>query len=246
MQRKKQMKELQPRSDRLMSPGRWEMKKMRNELLQGNINSSGSSNLCDSGGGSRNRGSIGAVDSSSSSNARLSGGLVVGAIPGDVAGLGALVANLASRAQGTAVRSSAVARNVTLSITLVLDSQKPQSSSTYELAAGVALHGLSLAVTGKVVGATALVASGSTRVAAISTTEAAVECPARCTGTPGSTSGRSRAVTLVTSQSVMFGSPKCRDKSLDTYSKVARLTAVIATTVRAVEAQRGTIRLNVA
>ena len=96
---------------------------MRNEWLHGDINSSGSSNLCDSGGGSRNRGSIGAVDSSSSSSsssdARLSGGLVVRAIPGDVAGLGALVANLASRAQGAAVGSSAVARNVALNITLV-------------------------------------------------------------------------------------------------------------------------------
>lgn len=37
-----------------------------------------------------------------------------------------------------------------------------------------------------------------------------------------------------------------QERDFKIYSKVARLAAVVATTVRAVEAQRGTIRLNVA
>lgn len=62
-----------------------------------------------------------------------------------MAGLAALVAGLSGRVEGTAVGGGAVARDVT------------------ELAAGVALHGLSLAITGEVVGATALVAGSRAR-----------------------------------------------------------------------------------
>lgn len=81
--------------------------------------------LCDGGGGSRRNGSsLGGLHGSSGSRSglsssgvglgRLSRGLVVGAIPRDVTGLGAFVANLASRAQGTAVGRSAVTRDVAL------------------------------------------------------------------------------------------------------------------------------------
>lgn len=59
--------------------------------------------------------------------------------------LTALVAGLASGVERATVGSSAVSGDVT------------------ELAAGVALHSLSLAVTSKVVGTTALVASGRAR-----------------------------------------------------------------------------------
>ncbi len=89
------------------------------------------------------------------------GGLLLGAVARDVAGLTALVAGLAGSVEGTAVGGGAVAGDVT------------------ELAAGVALHGLSLAIAGKVVGATALVAGSRARAAGEATTrEAAVAATA--------------------------------------------------------------------
>lgn len=85
------------------------------------------------------------------------GGLL-GAIARDVASLAALVAGLASSVQGAAVGSSAIPGDVA------------------ELAASIALHGLSLAIASEVVGATALVASSGTRtVGEASTTIAADE-----------------------------------------------------------------------
>jgi hypothetical protein len=71
-----------------------------------------------------------------------------------VAGLAALVAGLAGGVERTTVGGGAVARNVA------------------KLAAGIALHGLSLAVTGEVVGATALVASRRARAASEAATTA--------------------------------------------------------------------------
>lgn len=67
--------------------------------------------------------------------------------------------------------------------------------NTYQLAAGVALHSLSLAVTGEVVRATALVAGSSTGVS-VSSTETAVESAAGSSRGPGSTGSRSGAVAL--------------------------------------------------
>lgn len=74
-----------------------------------------------------------------------------------MASLGTLVADLAGGAERAAVGGSAVARDVA------------------ELTAGVALHSLSLAVTGEVVGATTLVAGSGTRVALEATAETALE-----------------------------------------------------------------------
>lgn len=67
-------------------------------------------------------------------------GVLLRAVARDVSRLAAAVARLAGRVEGAAARSRAVARDVA------------------ELAASVALHGLRLAVTGKVVRASALVA----------------------------------------------------------------------------------------
>jgi hypothetical protein len=78
-----------------------------------------------------------------------------------VASLTALVASLASSAEGTSVGSRAVPRDVT------------------ELAAGVALHSLGLAIPGEVVGSTALVASCRAGHTAISTAPKAAESTAR-------------------------------------------------------------------
>ncbi|KAH6962282.1 hypothetical protein BKA56DRAFT_181374 [Ilyonectria sp. MPI-CAGE-AT-0026] len=72
---------------------------------------------------------------------RVGDGVLLSAVPRDVASLATLVAGLSSSIERTAVGGGAVARDVA------------------QLAAGVALHGLSLAVAGKVVRTTALVAS---------------------------------------------------------------------------------------
>lgn len=90
------------------------------------------------------------------------------AVAGNVTGLGTLVADLPGGAERATVGGGAVAGDVA------------------QLAAGVALHGLSLAVTGEVVGTATLVAGGSTRVAA-KATEALV-ATAR-TGATASTGG---------------------------------------------------------
>lgn len=84
--------------------------------------------------------------------------------------MGALVADFAGRAEWATVRGGTVAGDVA------------------QLAAGIALHGLGLAVTSEVVGTTTLVAGCSARVAA----KAAAETLVATTGTgatasPGST-----------------------------------------------------------
>ena len=61
-----------------------------------------------------------------------------------------------------------------------------------ELAAGVAFHGLSLAIAGKVVGSTALVAGGRAGVALEATAEATLET-ATASAASGGTSGGSSA-----------------------------------------------------
>lgn len=122
--------------------------------------------------------------------------LVVRAIPRDVTGLGALVADLAGRAQWTAVGGSAVTRDVTLSIASI-EVHAYRIGSTHKLSAGIALHGLSLTIPSEVVGASTLVAGGSPGVSSISTTETSVEAPTRSTNaTASSLDGRSWAVTL--------------------------------------------------
>ena len=83
-------------------------------------------------------------------------GVLLRAVTDDVAGDAAVVADLAGRVQGPAVGGGAVVGDMT------------------KLAAGIALHGLRLAVTGVVVGATALEAGGVARAAGEST-------PARAT-----------------------------------------------------------------
>jgi hypothetical protein len=132
-----------------------------------------------------------------------------------VASLGALVADLAGRAEGATVGRGAVTRDVA------------------KLAAGVALHGLSLAVTGEVVGTTALVAGCGAGVAAESTAESTLETAAS-TGTAtsggtgrGSTSSGSSGVGAVA-------------------GKVTGLAAVVAAAVgTAVQAQGRAVSLDV-
>jgi hypothetical protein len=147
--------------------------------------------LCDSGSrsSSRNGGSLGAsLDSShssrGSSRGRSDGSInggdssrgclgVGGTVARDVAGLGTLVADLAGGAEGAAVGGSAVTGDVP------------------ELAAGVALHGLSLAVASEVVGTTALVAGGGAGVALETTTEATLEAATASAASGGTSRGTS-------------------------------------------------------
>ena len=85
-------------------------------------------------------------------------GVLLRAVARNVTSLTTLVARLASGVQGATVRSSAVTGNVT------------------KLATGVTFHGLSLAISGKMVGATTLVACSRARASSeASATEAASE-----------------------------------------------------------------------
>lgn len=102
----------------------------------------------------------------------LARGVLLRAVPRDVTSLAALVAGLASSVKGATVGSSAVPGDVA------------------ELAAGVALHSLSLAITGKVVGATALVASSGTGAASETTTAVTT---GEATAAHGGTTAKSRA-----------------------------------------------------
>jgi hypothetical protein len=134
-------------------------------------------NTDSSGGGNR---SISSSDGSINGGDGGRGSLGVGrTVAGDVASLGTLVADLTGGAEGAAVGGGAVARDVA------------------ELAAGVALHGLSLAITGEVVGATALVAGRGTGVALEATAETALETTAGAGGTASAGSGGVGAVALV-------------------------------------------------
>lgn len=82
------------------------------------------------------------------------------AVPGNVAGLAALVACFASRVQGTAVRGGAVAGDMA------------------QLATSIALHCLSLAVPSKVIRPTALVAGRMARTTGKATSSKSAETAA--------------------------------------------------------------------
>ncbi|KAI0146208.1 hypothetical protein GGR57DRAFT_289436 [Xylariaceae sp. FL1272] len=120
------------------------------------------------------------------------GRILLRAVPRDVTSLAALVASLACGVQRATVRGGAVAGDVT------------------KFSTSVALHSLSLAVTGKVVGTTALVASSRTRTTGKPTTTTISEAASahRSTTAHGCTS-RVRAGT----------------------SQVARLPAVVASAI---------------
>lgn len=112
----------------------------------------------------------------------LSGGLLAGAIPRDVASLAALVASLASSAERTSVGSRAVPRDMT------------------ELATSVTLHGLCLAVASKVVRTTALVACGRAGTSTIPATAVTTETtPADGASTTHTNASGVRASTLCNS-----------------------------------------------
>lgn len=190
----------------------------------------------------------------------LSSRLVGRAFPRDVAGLRALVANLAGRAQWATIGSSAVTRDVALNLVRrVFQTMMNPNMDTHELSTGIALHSLSLAVTSEVVGTTALVASGSTRVGTISRAETTGETTTRTTNSTTSrarartgtgTSRRSRAVALKKDGAINVRHSITASHQFNpgnsTYGKVTNLAAVVATAVRTtVETQRGTVSLNV-
>lgn len=104
-------------------------------------------------------------------NLANTGSVLLRAVTRDVSSLTALITSLASSVERTAVRSSAIPRDVT------------------ELAAGIALHGLSLAITSKVVGTTTLVASSRARTTSETTTAVTT---GEATTTHGSTTAHSR------------------------------------------------------
>jgi len=128
--------------------------------------------LCLSHGSDRsNRGSRNAANVNLRRDLANTRSVLLRAVAGDVSSLTALVAGLSSGVERATIGSSAVSRDVA------------------ELAAGVALHSLSLAVTSKVVGTTTLVASGRARTTGKTTSAVAT---GEATTTHGSTTAHSR------------------------------------------------------
>lgn len=138
------------------------------------------SSLCDDWGRVSDRRSD-RSSSSSSSSSRCSVAVDLGlrTLPGNVTSLAAAVAGLSSSVQWTAIWCGAVAGDVA------------------KLAAGVAFHGLSLAVTGKVVWSAALVAGSRTSTTSETATEPSVSTT-RSGCTASSTSAGVGAGTLFT------------------------------------------------
>jgi hypothetical protein len=170
------------------------------------------------GGNGSNRGSRDAANVDLRRDLSNSGGALLGAIARDVSSLAALVACLAGSVEGTAVGSGAVSGDVT------------------ELAAGVALHSLSLAITGKVVGATALVASGRARAtgettSAVATGEAAAthrSTTAHRTRANGVGAGASKMTRLATVVTTAAGTSTAQAEGRAVSLNVAETLAVVA------------------
>jgi hypothetical protein len=125
-----------------------------------------------------------------------------------VSSLATLVTSLASSVEGAAVGSGAVPRDVA------------------KLSAGIALHGLGLAISGEMVGATALVAGGRSRTTGEST--AAAESTSESATTDGGSTG-----TTTTTTAAHTGTSRVGARS----SQVAWLATVVATTAGSSTAQ---------
>lgn len=177
------------RNRRVPLRARWPVKRVLRDRSDLSHDRSRDHRLCLNSNGvrvrnsSRGHGSL-TVDSSNDRD------LSLGALAADVSGLTASVAGLASRIERTAVRGLAVTRDVA------------------KFSAGVAFHGLSLAVTCKVVRATALVAAG-TGTTLEATTEAAeaASCghaSATADWRSNASGTRGRAVPLLISQLLGF------------------------------------------
>jgi hypothetical protein len=129
------------------------------------------SRLYDCGGGNdwldRDYGSNG-----DGGNTAIAVDLCLGAVTGDVTGLAAAVACLAGSVEGTAVGGSAVAGDVAWEH--VSNSRCREGATHTKLSTGVALHGLSLAITGEVVRSATLVAGSRASAASEAAPEASV------------------------------------------------------------------------
>jgi hypothetical protein len=112
----------------------------------------------------------------------FTGGVLLGAIPRDVASLTALVAGLPSSVERTAVGGSAVTGDVA------------------QLAASVALHGLGLAIPSEVVRAATLVTGSWARTTSEATTAAAVRTRVSAAGNGGAATHWANGVGTSTGQ----------------------------------------------
>jgi hypothetical protein len=163
----------------------------------------------------------------------LAGGVLLRAVAGDVASLTALVASLASRVERATVGSSAVAGDVA------------------ELAAGVALHGLSLAITSEVVGAAALVAGGRARAAGESATAAKATVAAAGNGSTathgtgadrvGAGAGQMAGLAAVVASTAGTGAAQAQGRAVGL--DVAKTLAVVALLGLGATRQRAAVRL---
>ncbi len=162
-------------------------------------------------------------------------GVLLWAVTDDVARDAAVVADLAGGVQGPTVGGGAVVGDVT------------------KLAAGIALHGLRLAVTGVVVGATALEAGGMAGAASESTAAGATN--ETTSGDRGSTAHRrhgggvgASALGTVSTRTSRWGLTERKAQEVQSYHQMANLTTIVAASARSVnhQAESGTIGLDMA
>lgn len=142
--------------------------------------------------------------------------LLLWAVAGDVTSLTAPVASLASSVERATVGGGAIARDVT------------------KLAASIALHGLSLAITSEVVGTTALVASGRARAtreatAAVATSESTTAHRSTAAhGTNGVGASTSKMTGLAAVVAASAGASAAQAKGRAVGLDVAKTLAVVA------------------
>jgi hypothetical protein len=145
---------------------------LRDRLSRNRSGNDGSSGIGSLGGKRSGSDCIG-----SSNRCRLAIGLILlVAFTADMAGLATAIASLASSVEGASIGSSTLAGNVT------------------KLTTSVTLHGLGLAIAGKVVRTTTLVASSRARTTSETTAEATTRTRGTATKTSSSTGSRASAL----------------------------------------------------
>ena len=143
-----------------------------------------------------------------------------------MASLTATVAGLASGIERAAVGSSAIPGNVAYNLSIM--PREIVADELTQLAASIALHGLSLTVTGKMVWSTALVAGSRTSAAS----ETAPETSVAATGSTGSTGHAGvRAITRKMASKAAAIASSTRAGATQTKSRAVRLDVTESLTV---------------
>ena len=158
--------------------------------------------------------------SSCSRSCSISIGLSLAAFPSNVSCLSASIAILASSIQRPSIRSCTVTRNVPL---LPSASVRESESNTYQLATSIAFHSLCLAISSIVIRTSTFIAS-CWSWASSKTTSESTKGTSRTTCTTTHSDLAAWAVALTNQQWFFSFFPR-----LNTYSKMARKSTVVAT-----------------